>query len=131
MAAAESEQLSWADKPPFKRFFNFEVFEYRVRLGLHQFPHLSRCKDAVARSWTACDYRTALWLQGKTVRIHALWVGIDGPIKALVFKGERDELWVRLWDAEMRPGNVFGRSWGLVQRRTKIVANCPGLQCYM
>ena len=37
----------------------------------------------------------------------------------LVFKGERDELWVRLWDAEMRPGNVFGRSWGLVQRRKK------------
>ena len=34
----------------------------------------------------------------------------------LVFEGERDDLWVRLWDA-IDSENGFGRDWGLVQRR--------------
>ena len=88
MAAAVSEQLSWADKPPFKRFFNFEVFEYRVRLVPHRFPHLLRRKHAVGRSDTSCDYRVAAWLQGKMVRIHAIWVGKDGPINGLSSSSE-------------------------------------------
>ena len=53
------------------------------------------------------------------VRIHAIWVGKHGPIMGLVFKGERDELWVRLWDTFLGPRKGIGRNWGLVQRRKK------------